>query len=393
MSKLIGKYVALAKKGTIIIPKEIPGYISPEGQILEEEGQKFQFHYTPINYNISYNLDGGELDNPKTSYTVEEEYIPGIPTKENYKFKYWTPEKINKGTIGDFIFKANWEPYAILKTGAELNQILDDLANGKEHIFAFQRVYERPIAIIDGINDDGSPKIINNYANVSCTDNDIIFAYNEGIIYVYSKENIYCNLDMSGAFEGLTLLRNINCFRDWICKEGTDISRLFKDCSLLGDTIAVEEWANGNFSNYSEAFKGTSALEAGRVPVWYRWQVIVNNISFTGKLISSIEIDTIPDSIIFANSEEGYNAITKEIIIDNPDIEYSFTYEPIKYEIRYSTDGGILENPKTQYTIEDETYYPPEPIKEGYKFIGWDPECINEGQIGNVSFIAKYEEM
>lgn len=393
MSNIIGKYVALAKKGTKIIPKEIPGYIAPEGQILEEEGQKFQFIYTPIKYNISYNLNGGTLDNPKTTFTVEEEYTPETPVKEDNYFKGWKPEKISKGTIGDIEFKAYWEPYAILKTGAELNQILDDLAGGKEHIFAFQRTYDRPVAIIESIDENGVPKIANNYVNVSSTSNDIIFAYNEGIVYVYSKGDIYCNLDMSGAFEGLTLLRNINCFRDWICKKGTNISRLFKNCSLLGDTLAVEEWADGEFSDYSEAFKGTSALEAGRVPVWYRWQVIVNNISSTGKLISSIEIDVVPDSVIYAESESGYNIVTKEIIIDNPDIEYSFTYEPIKYDIRYSTDGGVLNNPKTQYTIEDETYYPPEPVKEGYKFIGWDPECINEGQIGNVSFIANYEKL
>ena len=381
MSKLIKKYVALGKEGEKIIPKDIPGYITPEGEVLREDGQRFQFKYTPINYNITYNLNGGEFEeeNVHTSYTVEDDdYIPPIPIKEDYKFNYWEPEKLVKGSIGDIEFKANWTPNAILKTGEELNSILDRMAEGKEHIFAFQRIYDGPME---------------HFENVSSTANPIYFSYSEGVIYIYSKSPIYCNVNMSGAFEGLTLLRNINCLQDWICKENTNISKLFKNCRLLSDTSSIENWANGVFSDFSEAFENTSALEAGRVPVWYRWNVIVNHKSSTEKLILTKEYSIIPNSYIYAESLDGYRNSTISILINDPDIEYDFIYDPIKYEIRYNLNGGELLNPKLDYTIEDETYYPPEPIKSGYQFTGWNPECINEGQIGNVSFIANYKEI
>ena len=34
MGKNIGKFCSVAKKGTIILPKNIPGYVTPEGQVL-----------------------------------------------------------------------------------------------------------------------------------------------------------------------------------------------------------------------------------------------------------------------------------------------------------------------------------------------------------------------
>lgn len=75
--------------------------------------------FSPIEYKITYNLDGGTnaKDNP-TTYTIEDETI-GLaqPTKTGYVFEGWTcddvdePTKgiiIEQGSTGDKEFTANW---------------------------------------------------------------------------------------------------------------------------------------------------------------------------------------------------------------------------------------------------------------------------------------------
>lgn len=385
MGQIIGKYVGLAKKGTMVFPKEKHGYETPEGQVLKEEGQKFTFVYKPIDYAITYNLDGGDFKPEaeiKESYTIEDEsYIPPIPVRHGYTFKAWKPEVLETGSYGDVEFKALWNVCAILKTGEELNEAINTLAGGKENVFAIQKSSSYTADIEASLD----------FINVSSTNNPIYFSYSEGVLYVHSKTPIYCNTDMRRTFEGCTLLKNIDYLYEWICEEGTDISLMFKDCKLLADTSAVELWANGNFGNFSEAFLNTAALEAGRVPAWYRWDVQVNYLSSTGKVLEEGKQSIIPDTKIYHKNFDGYKAITDYVVVDSPNIEYTFTYEPIKYEIRYSLNGGEINNPKAQYTIEDETYYPPEPVKPGFKFVGWDPECILQGSFGNVSFVANYD--
>ena len=68
-------------------------------------------------YTISYNLNGGSLSNPKTTYNVEETFTLPIPTKTGYNFVGWTGSgydvpvynlKINNST-GNKTFTANWD--------------------------------------------------------------------------------------------------------------------------------------------------------------------------------------------------------------------------------------------------------------------------------------------
>ena len=76
--------------------------------------------WSPVNYNIKYNLDGGEVDgfNPN-SYTIESADITLInPTKRGYTFAGWTGTDltgvansvtIRNNSIGDRTYTAVWE--------------------------------------------------------------------------------------------------------------------------------------------------------------------------------------------------------------------------------------------------------------------------------------------
>ena len=65
-----------------------------------------------ITYNISYELNGGILDNtPPKSYTVEDTIALDTPAKLGYDFIGWSDEgRIDKGSIGNKTFVADWKP-------------------------------------------------------------------------------------------------------------------------------------------------------------------------------------------------------------------------------------------------------------------------------------------
>ena len=75
--------------------------------------------WTPHNYTISYNLNGGTANN-KTSYTIEtEKFTLNVPTKKGYTFVGWTGSNgttaqktvsIAKGSTGNKSYTANWTP-------------------------------------------------------------------------------------------------------------------------------------------------------------------------------------------------------------------------------------------------------------------------------------------
>ena len=75
-------------------------------------------NWTPVNYTITYNLDGGTQTNPKTSYNIETATFTLVnPTKTGYTFAGWTGSNgttpqtsvsITKGTTGNKTYTANW---------------------------------------------------------------------------------------------------------------------------------------------------------------------------------------------------------------------------------------------------------------------------------------------
>lgn len=99
-------------------------------------GQKWNYEqdktavamYREINatvYRINYNLDGGTLENAKTTYEKTDfTFNLSEPKKEGYKFVGWLKEgesepkktvTIQKGTTGDFSFTAIWEKYFVFR--------------------------------------------------------------------------------------------------------------------------------------------------------------------------------------------------------------------------------------------------------------------------------------
>ena len=75
-------------------------------------------NWVPVNYSITYNLDGGTQTNPKTTYNIETATFTLVnPTKTGYTFAGWTGSNgttpqtsvsITKGSTGNKTYTANW---------------------------------------------------------------------------------------------------------------------------------------------------------------------------------------------------------------------------------------------------------------------------------------------
>ena len=78
-------------------------------------------NWTPITYNISYNLNGGSVAGNPTTYNIEtNSFTLKNPTKTGYDFLGWTGSNgnvpqttvtISKGTFEDLSYTANWEAH------------------------------------------------------------------------------------------------------------------------------------------------------------------------------------------------------------------------------------------------------------------------------------------
>ena len=62
-------------------------------------------------------------------------------------------------------------------------------------------------------------------------------------------------------------------------------------------------------------------------------------------------------------------------------------------KITYELNGGTITGAKKSYTTADYGYIPPEPVKSGFRFIGWTPESIPAESTGNLTFTAEWEPM
>ena len=93
------------------------GVVLSENYVELDRDMTITAKYEIIEYNITYDLNGGSLSNLIYTYTVEDEIELGIPAKVGYEFTGWNLgiTKINKGSTGniDLVAKYSVKEYSI----------------------------------------------------------------------------------------------------------------------------------------------------------------------------------------------------------------------------------------------------------------------------------------
>ena len=304
------------------------------------ENTEFEAVFSPIVYDITYELNGGvnAEENPD-SYTIETSTITlGMPTRDYYDFCGWYDNsefagdavtQIALGSVGDVVLYAKWTP----------------------------TVYEIKYNLDGGINAEGNP------ASYTVESDTIAFANPTRVGYMFK-----------------------GWFVNEACTESiTEISH--------GSHGKVEIYAKWEAIVYDIGYELNGGVNAENNPDTYT--IETNTITLSAPARNYYDFAGWYDNAEFAG-----DAVTQIALGSISDVVLYAKWTPTVYEIKYNLDGGENnESNPENYTIESNVIAFAEPIRAGYAFICWytDEDCTNSitgilhGSHGEVEIYAKWE--
>jgi len=361
-----------------------------------------------VQYAISYELNGGSIEGVNlTKYNeTTNEIILINPIKKGYKFTGWTGTdlhektievKIPTGSSGNRSYTANWE---IVKYKISYN--LNGGINNEENLIEYT-IENDNIVLLNPTRD---------YYNF------VEWQFNGSKITEIK----------GGSSENITLTAI------WIEKE-YNISYNLNDGVLNGFnpvkyTVNSNEIIISNPSKKGYKFTGWTGTDLNESTM----EVVISTGSFGNRsYIANWEIITYTISyelnygINNSHNLDKYTIETESVILQNPTrdyydfVEWQSNGEKITeikkgstgnltitaiwnkkiFNINYELNGGLVNgfNPNT-YDIETKEIHLVNPIKKGYKFIGWTGTDLNENTMnvviptrsnGNRLYIANWE--
>ena len=305
-----------------------------------DEDTVIESSYNIINYNITYNLNGGSLEEDKTNpsvYTVEtDSFTLNNPSKLYYDFIGWTgsngnnPEEIvtiEKGSTGNRNYTANYRKQKVTVKFIDKGEVISEEEIDKGSIIQSISVSKRGYTFKHWTKDNQNEFNFNE----PIIENTTLYS-----VYELNTYNLTYNLDGGRLPEGLS---NPSTY-----------------------TVETETFTLINPSKEGYTFEGWTEND----------------------------------------SDEAINpkAIEKGTIGNK---ELKAKYKIINYNITYELNGGALEEGKTnpsKYTVETDNFTLNKPSKTGYTFTGWTGTGLNEktlevtvpkGSTGNRSYEANYD--
>ena len=362
--------------------------------------------YEPTTYHITYELNGGEANNP-TTYNIEENLTISNPTKEHYNFAGWTGTDLNSatmnltivsGTTGDKSYTATWTPvtYTItynLDGGETTNPTTYNVESGNMTL-------SEPTK--DGYTFAGWTG-----TGLDSVTKNVILVSSEGGNREYTATwtpttyTITYDLDGGEATNPTTYnvesgnmtlsypTKNGYTFVGWT---GTGLDSVTKNVILVSTDGGNREYtATWTPTTYTITYDLDGGIVTNANPESYN----IETSTFT----------------LWNPEREGYefagwvgtglSTQTKNVTI-NPGTtgnrSYTATWTPVNYRIAYNLNGGEATNPTT-YNIESEDITLNNPTKLGYEFTGWsgtgiDGKLINTtiptGSTGNRIYSANW---
>ncbi len=306
---------------------------------------KLKAIWKPIDFNISYNLNGGDYDNneynPASYNTESESFILKSPNRKGYDFTGWSIEFV-KGSYGpEYVLNLSNAGYTFII------EVWNDHANVIYPEFIDQKIIEEILNDFSSIYKEQVKKI-----TVKKSTGLLIFEYPEGY----------------GSY-----------FIDYFASVKNTMDSVVVSNGSFGDRSYKAEW---DLKNYSITYD----IDGIIYKVDDADNEAVNPISYT-----------INDEFTLINPKrDGY--VFKGWILDGEspleakeifqvkkettgDKHFIAVWEEKEYTINYDLDGGKLPenivNPSS-YTISDHSFILSNPIKDGYKFVGWKKTESNE---------------
>ena len=367
-------------------------------------------HWKIINYAITYNLDGGTASNLPDTYNVESTFSLQVPSKEGHTFEGWSEGsspiyqkiyKIAKGTTGELEMVAHWSltEYTItynLNGGTLKNPVSSftmetptfklDTPTREHYEFAGWTSNDITTHTKDIEVAEGTIKNLSFTANWTPIDYTITYDTTGGTI---SGEVTTYNADTPG-FTLVKPTRNGYRFVGWTGSNGdTPEENVFISMGSYGNKSYVANWELDTYTIQYVLNEGslmdpidsyTSETASFTLP-----QPTKLGYVFTGW--TGMDITTPELNVVISEGSYG-NRI------------YYANWELAEYTIEYDLDGGTLNDPITKYSMTTPTFKLPTPTKDGYTFLGWTSDDIDNpqeevkillGSRGDKRFTANWE--
>lgn len=358
--------------------------------------------YDVNTYEISYQLNGGDIENIPTSYIVEDDIVIDNPKKIGYEFIGWsTPEddtpikdfKIEKGTTGDLELIAKYNP--------NLYHLIFDTNGANENIspreIKFDSEYgELPVVTKSGytfVNWTNEEKV-EVFSNTTFKEpNDIVIHANWKAINYNIRYNLVGgevdNLPSSYTIESENILLTYPIkegyeFIGWSTSE--DNNTFIKDFEISKGSMGdIELTANYRPINYYISYNSNGAegtMENTKVKYNNSANLRKNAFIKEGYIFTGWSIK--PDGdILYKDEATIYNLSSK----DNEIINLYANWEIIKLNVKYIDKfGAILKEETVDYG--NKSIAPEDPFIDGYTFTGWSSN--NEPIKSDTIFNAEY---
>ncbi len=391
---------------------------------------KLYAKWTPIEYTISYKLDGGLVEgvNP-TKYNIEtEDIIINNPEKTGYIFAGWSGTgidstgyveevKIVKGSYGNRTYVAHWEAKVFTIT-YNLNvedSSFSEVSNPNPTTFKYADAFSIKPATRTGYNFDGwtggsynkvqtidiaantVAEDLSFSANWSLLKYDITYELGGGTLPADSRPTTY-NIEEGAVIGNPT--RVGYTFYGW---QSSALDSIQKDLTIApgsyGDIVLTAVWSSDEGEIIYELNGGT--VVGGNNPTTYDsgdsfdiFPPTRNGYQFDGW--NKFHVAT-------GNNESMETGAIKST--DYGTIVFTAKWSPLPYTIKYNLDGGRYEVPtpnRTEYDADDQTFTLINPVKEGYSFLGWSGSYLNgytkdvtieKGSTGDREYVANWKEV
>ena len=382
--------------------------------------RSYTANWTPINYTISYNLNGGSLSGQKTSYNIETAaFTLSQPTRSGYTFTGWTGTglssatksvTVSKGSTGNRSYTANWSAngytvsfnYNKPSTAAGAMSGNGTTSKGVTYAAAYGTL---PQPSMPGWTFNGWYTAASGGSRISATTTYI--AAGNQTLYAHWTLNTYSisyNAN-GGSLSGQKTSYNVNTdsftlptptkngytFTGWTGSNGTTAQK----------SVTITKGSTGN-RNYT----------ANWTPTNYSISYTLNGGSLNGQR-TSYNIETANFTLPMPTRNgytftgwTGSNGTTaqKSVTITKGSTgnrSYTAHWTPVNYTISYNANGGSLSGQKTSYNIETATFTLPTPTRTGYTFTGWTGTglsgltktvTVSKGSTGNRTYTAHFEK-
>ena len=384
--------------------------------------------FTPIIYNIVYNLGGGSVAtaNPAT-YTVEDAAITLVnPTRTAYNFKGWTGTDLTEPTmtvtiaansIGNREYTATWEPivYDItydLASGAVASANPDKYTIETAN-FTLTNPTKLGYTFTGWTGTDLSEKTLTvtvttgHYGNRSYTATwepnpyKVAFDKNGGDGGEMADQNFVYDAAQNLTANAFT--RTGYTFNGWNSKaDGTGTAytdkQAVKNLTAVRDEVVTmyAQWTPNPYQVRFNANNGTGTM-ANQDFVYDTQQALTQNaFTRTGYTFNGWNTAADGSGTAYADKASVKN-LTAEL---NGVVNLYAQWQVITYTLTYDLAGGTVatENPAT-FTVESETFTLTNPTKKGYTFAGWTGTglatatttvTIAKGSIDNRSYTATW---